>query len=241
MVTVKKPSVKNSSVMGGVAIAIVILAAIAVYFYIQYQNTQNLLKNPTAAARQEVKALITQVGKLVLLPTGEAPTVATVSDKNKLKSQAFFAHAENGDKLLMYTKAGKAYLYRPTLNMLIEVAPLNIGESQNIPSTSAPVTPAAKVVQATILNGSKVSGAAKSVETKIATDAKLGKSVQVTETGNAKGDFPQTMVYDVTGKNTTLVDTLAKFLGGQVGNALPATESTPATAILIIIGVNSTK
>lgn len=235
MAHIKKPSKKHAGV-SGIVILLLVLLAVAIYFYIQYQNTQNLLKNPTAAARTEVKTLISRVGKLVLLPTGETPTVATVSDKNKLKNQAFFAHAENGDQLLMYPKAGKAYLYRPSLNLLIEVAPLNIGAGQNTPQTQNSTTPTPKIVQATILNGSKVSGAAKSVETKIASDGALSKSVEVTETGNAKGDYPQTMVYDVSGKNATLVSSIVKFLGGQAGSVLPTTEDKPTTDILIIIG-----
>lgn len=232
MAKIKKPSVKNSLVTAGVAIAIVALGVVAIYFYIQYQNTQTLLKNPTAAAQAEVNSLIAQVGKIVLLPTGETSTIATVSDKNKLKGQAFFAHTQNGDKLLMYTKAGWAYLYRPSANLLIQVAPLNIGANQSA-SGAAQNT---KTATTTILNGSKIAGAAKSIETKLAADVTLGKSVSVTETGNARGDYPQTVVFDVTGKNTALVSALSKFLGGQIGSILPSVETKPTTDILIIIG-----
>jgi hypothetical protein len=63
------------------------------------------------------------VAKLMLVPA-ETPTVATVSDLAPLRGQAFFANAQLGDAVLMYPKAGRAILYRPTTNMLIEVAPI---------------------------------------------------------------------------------------------------------------------
>jgi len=77
-----------------------------------------------AAAQLEITTLIERVGKLIKLPTGEEPTVATVSDPAKLKDQVFFANAQVGDKVLIYTKARKAYLYDPEGDILLEVAPI---------------------------------------------------------------------------------------------------------------------
>ena len=33
---------------------------------------------------------------------------------------------KNGDKVLIYSQAGKAYLYDPVINKLLEVAPINL-------------------------------------------------------------------------------------------------------------------
>ena len=60
------------------------------------------------------------------MPSSEAPTIATVNDITKLKGQAFFADAKNGDKVLIYTKAGKAVLYRPLTNKVIEYSTVNL-------------------------------------------------------------------------------------------------------------------
>src|ERR1700722_19441064 len=96
-----------------VAFAIVLLAsiALAIYFYFQYQQTQTQLNKSTSGNEQA--ALISEVGKLIVLPSGEQPTVATVSDINKLKGQSFFVHARDGDKVLIYSKAQEAILYDP--------------------------------------------------------------------------------------------------------------------------------
>ncbi len=77
-----------------------------------------------AAVEQEVADVIAAIGKHILLPVGEEPTVATVSDPDKLKDQLFFKHAEAGDKVLIYTKAKMAYLYDPDRDILLEVAPI---------------------------------------------------------------------------------------------------------------------
>lgn len=114
-------------------LAVFSLAAAGGY-YILYQNTQKelaaLKENPQAVATQETQELVAKVGALVALPEGEQPTVATVNDKEKLKNQPFFAKAENGDKMLIYTKAKKAYLYSVSQNKILEVAPVNLGTTQ---------------------------------------------------------------------------------------------------------------
>lgn len=55
------------------------------YFYYQYQK---LTKRPVpaeTAAQDEVRKLTTDIGKLMILPKDETPTVATVTDIDKLK------------------------------------------------------------------------------------------------------------------------------------------------------------
>jgi hypothetical protein len=116
--------------------AIAVLAIVsASYFY----NQLRLLKqNPQTAALQEVKDLVAKVSLLIVLPQGETPTVATVSDPTALKDQVFFANAEKGDKVLIYTNSKKAILYRPSINRIIEVAPINVGS--NTPNVTPPVS-----------------------------------------------------------------------------------------------------
>ena len=112
------------------SLAVAISLAGAVYFYAQLQG----LKAPPASLENESSELVASVGKLMLLPEGETPTIATVSDLEKLKDQPFFVNAKNGDKVLIYTNAKKAILYDPVAHKIIEVAPINIG---NTPQPSA--------------------------------------------------------------------------------------------------------
>ncbi len=108
------------------------------YFFTKYQDAKFALDNPEVIALNEVKAITDKLGQLIELPSDEEPSVATVLDKEKLMDQAFFAKSENGDKVVIYTKASKAILYRESINKIIEVAPISITQPETTP---APVRP----------------------------------------------------------------------------------------------------
>lgn len=115
-------------------ILLIIVGVIAVYIFLQYQKIQSELEklkvNLKESAQVETKKVVSQVSKLIVLPQKERPTLATVTDVNKLKAQPFFANAKNGDKVLIYAQDKKAILYRPSINKIIEVSPVNIDEAQ---------------------------------------------------------------------------------------------------------------
>ncbi len=58
-------------------------------------------------------------------PTAEIPTIATVVDPEQLKGQPFFEHAEKGDKVLVFRNAKRAVLYRPSIDRIIEIMPID--------------------------------------------------------------------------------------------------------------------
>ena len=97
--------------------------------------------DPNAAILKEVKALTGQIGKSMELPAGEQPTLATVTDQTKLGGQDFFAHAQNGDKLLVYSNARKAILYRPSSGKVIDVTNLISAQASSQPSPDASADP----------------------------------------------------------------------------------------------------
>ncbi len=114
---------------------VIALGATSLYFYKKVHTT------PEIVSQEETKDLVSRVGKLMVLPEGETPTIATVSDPSVLQDQVFFADAEKGDKVLIYANAKKAILYSPTLNKIITIAPLNIGSSKKADQVSTqPVT-----------------------------------------------------------------------------------------------------
>jgi len=98
--------------------------ALAGYSYYKYQQLKNT--SPSVASQTEAKELVAKASRLMMLPQGEIPTVATISDVTKLKDQPFFANATNGDKLLIYSQAKLAVLYSPKTDKIVNVGPLNI-------------------------------------------------------------------------------------------------------------------
>lgn len=103
------------------------------------KNTKEVPKTET----EQIAELVSKVGKLMVLPINEQPTIATVSDPSKLKDQPFFANAQTGDKVLIYEKSGKAILYNPALDKIVEVSPINIDtQTPNTNIQSATTTPA---------------------------------------------------------------------------------------------------
>jgi hypothetical protein len=109
------------------------MSGVAVY---EWYSMQKLKAELGIAPTEDVSKLVAEVGKLIVLPKDETPTVATVADPEALKDQPFFANAQKGDKVLIFTKAQRAILYNPATKKIVEVAPINI--SNNIPTTPSP-------------------------------------------------------------------------------------------------------
>lgn len=130
-------------IIAGVAVLVLLAAAPSIYYFRQYQKAQLKLTNPSEAAKQDAVDTIAAVGKLMLLPPDETPTVMQVTDVSKLKDQPFFTNAQNGDKVLIYTQAKKAILYRSQTNKIIDVAPINIGNPNATPSAQVNPVPEA--------------------------------------------------------------------------------------------------
>ncbi len=131
---------KNKVLFFGIIAVLVVAFGSTAYFYVKYNN---LKKDPNIEAKEDTARLVREVGKIMELPADETPTVATISDIEKLKDQAFFAKAENGDKLLAYGgKYMQAILYRPSIHKIINVAPIvPDGQSATAKQPSAAESP----------------------------------------------------------------------------------------------------
>jgi uncharacterized protein HemX len=128
---------KNKLSLKTLIVAVVSVLALGTIGYLAQQN-HDLKQNPNKIVKADQQKLLNKIGTLMSLPTGEEPSIATVSDKAKLKDQAFFKNAQNGDTLLIYTNARKAILYREKTNKIIEVAPIAI----DTPAAGTTTTPA---------------------------------------------------------------------------------------------------
>lgn len=110
----------------GAGILIILLCAVAGYFFWQYISVKN---NPSAVAEETTARIVKKVGEIYSLPGG-TPTIAQVQDKEKVKDQEFFKGAENGDYILLYTDAKLALLYRESIHKLIYVGPIATKEGE---------------------------------------------------------------------------------------------------------------
>lgn len=132
VVEVKKSLLRRLGFKRISLLILILIAVLGVYGSIHFYNKyQDLKNNANIEAEREVQKLVSVLGKLMELPAEEVPTVATISDKEKLAGQTFFAQAENGDILFAYTSAMKAILYRPSTNKIINVAPISISPTLN--------------------------------------------------------------------------------------------------------------
>lgn len=119
----KKKSSKFASLFG--ILLLIVLAVFGSLYVIRIKPELLGLAKSTDASRKEVEELIYKVGKIIELPEGETPTVATVNDLNQTQDKDFFRKAQEGDKVLVYQGAKRAYLYRPSTNKIIEVGVVN--------------------------------------------------------------------------------------------------------------------
>lgn len=120
----KKRKVVNIIIL----IVLLVPLGLSIYFYYQLHNIKKIT---TSEPNKEVRDIIAKVSNIYLIPSTEEPTVATVSDPSILKDQSFFTQAEKGDKVLIFNKAGKAVLYRPSLDKIIEITSIKNNSNNN--------------------------------------------------------------------------------------------------------------
>jgi len=66
------------------------------------------------------------VSKLIILPTGETPTVIELKDVATLaKSQPFYEGAQDGDLVIIYEISGQAIIYSPSKNIIVKSGPIS--------------------------------------------------------------------------------------------------------------------
>lgn len=204
------------------------------YFFSQYKKAEQLLKNPDDISKSELKKMLTNISKFIELPTGEEPNVATVIDKEKLKDQPFFIKAENGDKVIIYTQAKKAILYRPKTNKVIDITVVNIGSSNTALETGRDKNKL-QGIRVALLNGTKTNGLTRNVEKHL--KEKLPE-IEIVVRENAKKDnYTKTLIIPISEKSKDILDQFIKTLGGEQGK-LPDGESKPDVDIAIILGTD---
>lgn len=209
-----------------------------------------------------VEETIAAASKLILLPEGEVPLVATIVDVNSLKvEQAFYKDAQNGDRLLLFGESLKAVLYSPDRNIIVNVGPVqvpdadeesfeatqpNLGNEGNADIESVPEGSEADVLEdergeipresltLEIRNGSGEDGAAQILAEELSVDDAYDV---VFVTDAATTTYQATLIIDQTNERSgTSTDILAATLDSTVTYALPSGEATSTADVIIIIG-----
>ena len=120
---------KTRLLYGVIALLVVLLLAGGFLGYKKYDELKKenaKLLNPEESAKAEADRIKSQVESIIDVPKDQTPVIYTVTDAGKLKNQAFFANAENGDKALFYESAKRAVLYRPSTNKIINVSNIDV-------------------------------------------------------------------------------------------------------------------
>ncbi len=183
-------------------------------------------------AKKETDALVKKVSKLIALPTGETPTIATVNDANGLaKGQSFYKGSKNGDKVLIYFKAQKAFIYSPDRNFLVNVGPIYVDKSARAAATTKTQTQSKLNIE--IRNGTSQTGLATQTSDKL---KKIANFNVVYISDAATSTYKKNIIVDLSkGTKKELVKSLEKELGLTSVTTLPAKEKTTTADVLVIV------
>lgn len=237
---VKDPNLEDGGALpaksGGVlnvVLLILLLAALAGFAwsfwrYWTIRQEVRFLSTPQGQQelnKQEIEKVVAAVGKLIVLPDNQQPTLATIQDVAALaKEQPFFNGAENGDKLLLYPD--KAIIYSVKNDKLVNVGPVYNQGGQ----AAKPAENLTNKLTVDVRNGSEKVGVGR-----VLADDLISKGLcQIKEVTNAvKTSYPKTILVNLTNKD---VSALEKELGVKAVKKLPEGEAPSAADALIIVG-----
>ncbi len=215
-------------------VIIVLIGVAGTFSYLYYQE-----KNKKSMT--EVEGIISEISKLIELPSGEIPTIATVTDKTKLQNQTILKKAENGDKVVIYAQAQKAILYRPSTKKIVDVVPVNTATPTPvsiISSDSAKLEDTSKTssIRTLLLNGTNTVGLTKKLQPDILIKA---PEISIIDTDNAAvRTYTETIIIDVSKKFASSLKEIADKIGANVSE-LPEGQPVPEDAdYLIILGTD---
>lgn len=142
----KKPNKKKA---WNIIIIVAIVFAIGLFTWSE-QSRRSAVQQMEDTARQleEIKAssqrsgedianeILEKVNVLINIPLDPKPTVAKITDINRLKeANEFFGAAEDDDYLIL--TGNRAILYDPDRNIVLDMAPFRINRESPTPSSAA--------------------------------------------------------------------------------------------------------
>jgi hypothetical protein len=204
-----------------IIILLILAVVICTGIFCLYKQYQSAKHNPDKVVKADEMRITRSISKFMDLPQNDTPEISTVIDATKLNNQKFFEKTKNGDKVLIYNNAGKAILYRPSTNKVIEFLSLLPGSTTTNNQTTS----------VAIYNGTKITGLTTQYETKLSQIANL--SIVIKENAS-KNNYSKTIVVDLSGSHQDAAQQISKLLGAEISTEIPSGELKPQTDILII-------
>ena len=165
----------------------------------------------------------TKVGKLILLPTNEEPTLAEVTDNKTIKDAVLAKSSKNGDQILFYTKSRLVVVYRPSINKIVLAGDL----------FADPAYSEADGATIIVMNGNNDDSKTQGI---IADIKRIYPNSVVSFGGKTvRSDFPKTIVIDNTSKKDNFRAALIQDIKGNLG-VVPLSETKTDSDIMIIVG-----
>lgn len=255
----KKEEVEETSKKGGflgkLAFAVLFVVLVVGGSFLLWQNYQlkavaSDVGSDTEMTAVEIQDLLAKIGKHILLPSDEEPTIATIVDAEKLsQEQAFYQNVVNGDKVLIYMQAQKAVIYRENGDVLVNVGPVytntpateptatETGEESNLNGEEIPaetIEQSEEPLSIEVRNGSKTAGVAGKLRDSLEENAAF--EVVAIADANSK-TFSQTVLVDLSaGNKKAQLEALQTELGVTAVMAIPEGEDDTEAEVLVIIG-----
>jgi hypothetical protein len=226
-------------------IALVIVVGVGGWWAFSSQSGNGLanISAGTKLSDAQVQEVIGLIGKFMVVPTDEKPSVVVLKDVASLEAQQSFYHgAKDGDILILYST--RAIIYDAAANKLVAMGPVQRNEATPAPtaSGSAAFSPSPSVsatpiapekVTVDVRNGTTTAGLAGTM----ASTLKKNTWVTIGAVGDAKGSFTKTVLVDLSkGKKPGAVAELERILKVTAVTELPKGESTSTADLLIIVG-----
>jgi hypothetical protein len=110
------------------SVLLILVSAFGAYSFFAWRHA--VTANPTTAQNNLIKT----VDDIAVTPS-ETPQIATVKDAAKLTSTVLASVAHDGDILLIYNKADRIIVYRPTTHKIVDM--LSVQSSNSISNGQA--------------------------------------------------------------------------------------------------------
>ncbi len=222
--------------VGLVVLVLALMTVIATYLFLETDELStkvgSLQQQLTSAEQKskgvdDTKIILAKVSKHILIKDTSKPLLAEIADVDQVKKQnpVFYKDAQNGDKLLIVD--GKAILYRPSTDMIINVAPVSKNNQPTDKTKEKKIS--LKSVKIAVLNGTNNVNAIDEFLKKLDKDF---TEVNVKSRGVAPTDYTVSVVYDRSNKGAGKV--IAEKLGIAYSNKVPNSIKSDADVVIVL-------